>query len=69
MSEARDIAVKCFQDEAQAVLGLIPQLDGNFDAAVDLMFRSTGQVIITGLGKSAQIGATMAATLVGLFGK
>ena len=63
MSEARDIAVKCFQDEAQAVLDLIPQLDGNFDAAVDLMFRCTGKVIITGVGKSGHIGAKMAATL------
>ena len=55
--------VKCFRDEAQAILDLIPQLDEHFDAAVDLMLRCTGKVIITGVGKSGHIGAKMAATL------
>ena len=39
MSRVKDIAVKCFRDEAQAILDLIPQLDEHFDAAVDLMLR------------------------------
>ena len=52
MSQVKDIAVKCFRDEAQAILDLIPQLDEHFDAAVDLMLRCTGKVIITGVGKS-----------------
>ena len=42
MSRVKDIAVKCFRDEAQAILDLIPQLDEHFDAAVDLMLRCTG---------------------------
>ena len=63
MSRVKDIAVKCFRDEAQAILDLIPQLDEHFDAAVDLMLRCTGKVIITGVGKSGHIGAKMAATL------
>ena len=42
MSQVKDIAVKCFRDEAQAILDLIPQLDEHFDAAVDLMLRCTG---------------------------
>ena len=50
MSQVKDIAVKCFRDEAQAILDLIPQLDEHFDAAVDLMLRCTGKVIITGVG-------------------
>ena len=60
MSQVKDIAVKCFRDEAQAILDLIPQLDEHFDAAVDLMLRCTGKVIITGVGKSGHIGAKMA---------
>lgn len=36
MSQYRDIAIKCLQDEAQAVLSLIPQLDESFDAVVEL---------------------------------
>lgn len=63
MSQVKDIAIKCFRDEAQAILDLIPQLDRNFDMAVDLILHCTGKVIITGVGKSGHIGAKMAATL------
>lgn len=63
MSHIRRIAEKCFRDEAQAVLDLIPQLDEQFDQAVELILRCTGKVIITGVGKSGHIGAKMAATL------
>lgn len=63
MTKVRDIAVKCFRDEAQAILNLIPLLDENFDGAVDLMLHCKGKVIITGVGKSGHIGAKMAATL------
>lgn len=63
MSEVKDIAIKCFRDEAQAILDLIPQLDDNFDAAVELILKCGGKVIITGVGKSGHIGAKMAATL------
>lgn len=63
MSKFREIAIKCFKDEAQAVLNLIPQLDNNFDKAVELIFACRGKVIITGVGKSGHVGAKMAATL------
>lgn len=59
----REIAEKCFRDEAQAILNLIPQLDENFDKTVELIRNCTGKVIITGVGKSGHIGAKMAATL------
>lgn len=61
--EVRDYAIQCFKDEAEAVLGLIPQLDDSFDAAVKLMFECKGKVIVTGVGKSGHIGAKIAATL------
>ena len=63
MSTLKEIAIKCFQDEAQAVLNLIPQLDDNFDKAVDVIYTCKGKVIITGVGKSGHVGAKMAATL------
>ena len=44
-------------------MGLIPQIDDNFDNAVELMFRCHGKVIVTGVGKSGHIGAKIAATL------
>ena len=42
---------------------LIPQIDDNFDNAVELIFRCHGKVIVTGVGKSGHIGAKIAATL------
>lgn len=59
-------AIKCFKDEAQAILDLIPMLDDNFDKAVDMVFHCTGKVIITGVGKSGHVGEKMASTLASL---
>ena len=58
----RENAIQCIKDEAQAVLGLIANLDDNFDKAVDLMLHCNGKVIVTGVGKSWHIGAKIAAT-------
>jgi len=59
----RDYAIQCIKDEAQAVLGLVPQLDAQFDQAVDLILACKGKLIVTGVGKSGHIGAKIAATL------
>ena len=56
-------AERCLRDEAQAVLDLIPQLDDSFVRAVDLIYHCHGKVIVTGVGKSGNIGAKIAATL------
>ncbi len=61
--QVKGYAIQCIKDEAQAVLDLIPQLDENFDKAVDLMYNCKGKVIVTGVGKSGHIGAKIAATL------
>ena len=60
---AREYAIKCIQDEAQALLELIPKLDEDFDRAVELIYRCHGKVIVTGVGKSGHIGEKIAATL------
>ena len=60
---AREYAIKCIQDEAQALLELIPKIDEGFDRAVELIFRCHGKVIVTGVGKSGHIGEKIAATL------
>ena len=54
---------RCIREEAQALLNLIPQLDENFERAVDLIYHCRGKVIVTGVGKSGNIGAKIAATL------
>lgn len=59
----RDIAIQAIRDEAEAVMGLIPQLDESFDKAVELILNCKGKVIVTGVGKSGHIGAKIAATL------
>lgn len=60
---SREYAIQCFKDEAEAVVGLISQLDENFDEAIRLIFECKGKVIVTGVGKSGHIGAKIAATL------
>lgn len=45
------------------MLDLIPQLDEQFDKAVELILACQGKVIVTGVGKSGHIGAKIAATL------
>lgn len=63
MKKIRTYAIQCIKDEAQATLNLIPQLDDNFDRAVQMMFNCHGKIIVTGVGKSGHIGAKIAATL------
>ena len=45
------------------MLELIPQIDDEFDQAVELIYKCKGKVIVTGVGKSGHIGAKIAATL------
>lgn len=61
--KSREYAIQCIKDEAQAVLDLIPQLDEDFDRAVELILSCRGKLIVTGVGKSGHIGAKIAATL------
>ena len=61
--ESREYAIQCIKDEAQAVLNLIPQMDEDFDRAVELILSCQGKLIVTGVGKSGHIGAKIAATL------
>ncbi len=63
MTNVIDIAKKCFEDEAQAIMDLIPKLDGNFTKAIELIIGSKGKLILTGVGKSGHIGAKIASTM------
>lgn len=63
MKNLQEYAVRCLKDEAEAILALIPQLDENFDKAVDMIYSCKGKVIVTGVGKSGNIGSKIAATL------
>ena len=61
--EEIDLARRVLETEAQAILGVIPQLDGGFfTRAVDLLAGCVGRVIVTGMGKSGIIARKVAAT-------
>ena len=49
--------------EAQSILSLVDEIDGNFTRAVELIFQCKGRVIITGIGKSGLIGRKIVATM------
>lgn len=59
----REIATQALKDEANALLDLIPLLDDNFDNAVNLMLNCKGKIIVTGVGKSGNVGTKIASTL------
>ncbi len=63
MMKIREYAIQCIKDESDALLGLIPNIDENFDKAVELIINCKGKIIVTGVGKSGHIGAKIAATL------
>ena len=63
LTHVREWGAQCLRDEAQAVLDLIPQMDDNFNKAVAMMYGCKGKIIVTGVGKSGNVGAKIAATL------
>ena len=63
MKSIKEYGIQCLKDEAEAILGLIPLMDDNFEKAVNMIFACKGKVIVTGVGKSGNVGAKIAATL------
>jgi len=56
-------AVEVLKIEADGILRLIDRIDNNFSDMVELIFNSTGRVIVSGIGKSGIIGRKIVATL------
>ena len=56
-------AAECLQQEADAIINLIPRLNEDFIRAVTLIRECKGKVVVTGVGKSGHIGSKIAATL------
>ena len=55
-------ARKVLDIEAQALLALRDRLNDSFEKAVDILEACQGKVIVTGIGKSGQIGRKIAST-------
>jgi arabinose-5-phosphate isomerase len=49
--------------EAESIFDLVDKVDHNFSKAVDIIYRSKGRVIVTGIGKSGLVGKKIVATL------
>jgi arabinose-5-phosphate isomerase len=60
--DVSDLARRVLETEAQAILGLIPHIDGDFTRALDLLQSCKGRVIVTGMGKSGIIAHKISAT-------
>jgi len=58
-----EIAKSVFEQEALAVKNLSKYLNGDFEEAVQSIFNSKGRVIVTGIGKSANIAKKIVSTL------
>jgi len=59
INQAREV----LKIEAESILNLMDKIDENFSRAVDIIYRSKGRVIVTGIGKSGLIGKKIVATL------
>lgn len=57
------VATEVIALEAQAVNGLLSQLDDNFVQACHIIAACKGRVVVTGMGKSGHIAGKIAATL------
>ncbi len=58
-----DIGIKTIVNEGDAILGLKEQIGSDFAKSVKRIFESSGRVIITGIGKSANIATKIVSTL------
>jgi len=62
-NELKDIANQVFSCEKKAIENIGKLLDNNFPEAVKTLFLAKGRVIITGIGKSANIANKIVSTL------
>ena len=56
-------ARRTIDKEIEALRMMESNIDDNLTKALDLMQKTTGRVIITGMGKSGHVGAKIAATM------
>jgi arabinose-5-phosphate isomerase len=63
MSTSIERGKQVIRIEAEALEALALRIDDHFAAAVDLIFNSTGRVIVTGMGKSGLVARKIVATM------
>lgn len=61
--QIQQIAIEVIAEEKKAVESLAEHIDNRFSDAVETIFSASGRVIITGIGKSANIASKVVSTL------
>jgi len=61
--EIRQIALQTIAEEAIAIEGLKNSINDDFVKCVELILQSSGRVVVTGIGKSANIAGKIVSTL------
>ncbi len=59
----KEQAVEVLKIEAESILNLVDRIDDSFTDMIELICRSKGRVIFSGIGKSGLIGRKISATL------
>ncbi len=62
-AEIRQIALQTIAEETSAIEGLKNSINDDFVKCVELILQSNGRVVVTGIGKSANIAAKIVSTL------
>lgn len=63
MENLREIALQVIDNEVTSIIGLKSLLTDDFEKVVELIYNSKGNVIVSGIGKSANIAQKIVATL------
>lgn len=61
--EIKDIAIQVIAEEKKAISDLASHIDDSFAEAVETIFSASGRVVVTGIGKSANIATKIVSTL------
>jgi len=61
--EIKQIALQTISEETSAIEGLKNSINNDFVKCVELIMQSNGRVVVTGIGKSANIAAKIVSTL------
>lgn len=61
--EIKQIAIQTIAEETSAIEGLKKGINNDFVKCVELILQSNGRVVVTGIGKSANIAAKIVSTL------
>ena len=63
MDDVIETGRRVLEQESRALSNLVLHIDTDFKAAVELIYSSSGTVVVIGIGKSGHIGRKIAATL------